>query len=64
MTTVYMSLDPYFKAFEEIIDLCKFDLAKHPTLAHSNNCLFLGSMALGTPGGSLAGNQNSKVPGS
>jgi hypothetical protein len=44
-----MSLDPCFKAFEEIIDPRKFDLTKHPTLAHSNNCLFLGSMALGTP---------------
>jgi hypothetical protein len=54
MTTVYASPDPYFEAFEEIIDLQKFDLAKHRTtglcLAHSNNCLFLGSMAPGTPG--------------
>ncbi len=54
MTTVYMSPDLYFEAFEEIINLRNFDLAKHCTtglcLAHSNNCLFLGSMALGTPG--------------
>jgi hypothetical protein len=52
MTTVYLSPDPYFETFEEIIDLHKFDLTKHRTnglcLAHSDNCLFLGSMAPGT----------------
>ncbi len=56
MTTVYMSPDPdpYFKAFEEIIDLHKFDLAKHHItglfLAHSDNRLLLGSIAPGIPG--------------
>jgi hypothetical protein len=69
MTTVYMSPDPYFKAFEEIINLHKFDLAKHRTtglcLAHSVNRLFLGSMAPGNPAQrSLAGDHDSKVPGS
>ena len=29
MATIHISLDPYFKAFEEVIDLCKFDLTKH-----------------------------------
>jgi hypothetical protein len=57
MTTVYMSLDPYFEAFEEIINLRKFDLAKHRTaglcLAHSDNHLFMGSMALDTPGAKI-----------
>ena len=46
MATVYMSPDPYFEAFEEIIDLRKFDLTQHRTaglcLAHSDNRLFLG----------------------
>ena len=69
LTTVYMSPDPYFEAFEEIIDLRKYDLAKHRTaglcLIHYDNRLFLGSMAPGTPGArSLAGNHNSKMPGS
>ena len=57
MATVYMSPDPYFEAFEKIIDLRKFDLHHHRTaglcLAQSNNCLFLGSMAPGTPGSKL-----------
>ena len=54
MATVYMSPDAYFEAFEEIIDLRKFDLNQHRTaglcLAHSDNRLFLGGMTPGTPG--------------
>jgi hypothetical protein len=57
MTTVYMSPDPYFEAFEEIIDLRKFDLTQHRTaglcLAHSDNRLFLGCMTPGTPGAKI-----------
>ena len=57
MATIYMSPDPYYKAFEEVIDLRKFDLHKHRTaglcLAHSNKRLFLGGMAPGTPGAKI-----------
>jgi hypothetical protein len=57
MATVYMSPDPYFEAFEEIIDLRKFDLTQHRTaglcLAHSDNRLFLGCMTPGTPGAKI-----------
>jgi hypothetical protein len=54
MAMVYMSPDPYFETFEEIIDLQRFDLAMHWTaglcLAAHNGRLFLGSMKPGTPG--------------
>jgi len=54
MATVYMSPDPFFESFEEIIDLRKFNLDLHSTaglcLAHSDNRLYLGSMTPGTPG--------------
>jgi hypothetical protein len=57
MATVYMSPDPYFEAFEEVIDLRKFDLLKHRTaglcLVTSNNRLILGGMAPGTPGAKI-----------
>ncbi len=57
MATIYMSPDLYSEAFEEVIDLRKFDLHKHRTaglcLAHSNKCLFLGGMAPGTPGAKI-----------
>jgi hypothetical protein len=57
MAVVYMSPDPYFEAFEEVIDLRKFNLTQHRTaglcLAHSDNRLFLGSMTPGTPGAKL-----------
>jgi len=53
MALVYMSPDPYHEAFEETIDLRCFDLSQHRAvglcLAHSNGCLFLGSMTPGTP---------------
>ena len=57
MATVYMSPDPYFEAFEETIDLQKFNLHRHCTaglcLAQSNDSLFLGGMAPSTPGSKI-----------
>jgi hypothetical protein len=57
MATLYMSPDPYFEAFKEVIDLRKFNLHKHCTaglcLAHSNKRLLLGSIAPGTPGAKI-----------
>jgi len=57
MAMVYMSPDPYFEAFEEVIDLRKFDLKLHRTaglcLAHLDNRLFLGCMTPGTPGAKI-----------
>jgi hypothetical protein len=57
MAIVYMSPDPYFEAFEEVIDLRKFDHTQHRTaglcLAHADNRLFLGSMTTGTPGAKI-----------
>ena len=54
---IYMSPNPYFEAFEEEIDLRKFDLAKHKTaglcLAHHDGRLFLMGMAPSTPGAKL-----------
>jgi hypothetical protein len=54
MATVYMSPDTYFEAFEEMIDLCKFDLEKHHTaglcLAQNDRRLILGGIAPSTPG--------------
>jgi hypothetical protein len=54
MAMVYMSPDPYFEAFEEVIDLHKFDLKKHHTaglcLAQNDRQLILGSIAPSTPG--------------
>ena len=53
MALVYMSPDPYHEAFEETIDLQRFDLSRHRAaglvLAHSNGRLFLGGMTPGTP---------------
>jgi hypothetical protein len=57
MATVYMSPDPYFEAFEEIIDLRKLDIHKHHTaglcLMNSDNQLILGGMTPGTPGAKI-----------
>jgi hypothetical protein len=45
MATSYMSPDTYFEAFNEVINLRKFDLKKHCTaglcLAHSDQRLYL-----------------------
>jgi hypothetical protein len=57
MATVYMSPDPYFEAFEECIDLRRFNLAIHWTaglcLAAHNGRLFLGAMKPSTPGAKI-----------
>jgi hypothetical protein len=53
MAMIYLSLHPYFEAFEEVIDMTRFDLSKHQTaglcLAQINGCLHLGGMAPSTP---------------
>jgi hypothetical protein len=53
MATIYMPPDPYFEAFEEVINLRKFDLSKHCTaglsLAHSDGRLYLRGMMPSTP---------------
>jgi hypothetical protein len=50
---IYMSPCPYFDAFEEELNLRKFDIAKHRTaglcLAHIDGHLILGGMAPSTP---------------
>jgi hypothetical protein len=50
---IYMSSDTYFDAFEQPIDLRKFDLAKHATaglsLYSSDGRVYLASMSPGTP---------------
>jgi hypothetical protein len=52
-----MSPDPYFDAFDKVIDLQKFDLSKHRTaglcLQHSDDCLYLGGMMPGMPGAKI-----------
>jgi hypothetical protein len=57
LAPIYMSPCPYFDAFEEEINLQKFDLDKHrtagPGLALVNGCLFLVGMAPGTPGAKI-----------
>ncbi len=57
MSTFYMSPDPYFEAFDEVLDLRKFDLSKHRTaglcLLHSDDRLYLGGMSPGTPGAKI-----------
>jgi hypothetical protein len=54
---IYMSPCPYFDAFEEVIDLRKFDLGKHKMaglcLAHIDGWLFLGGIAPSTPGAKI-----------
>jgi hypothetical protein len=57
MATVYMSPDPHFEAFEETINLHRFDLATHQSsglcLAAHDGWLFLGSMQPGTLGAKI-----------
>jgi hypothetical protein len=54
---LYMSPCPYVDAFEEVIDLCKFDLSNHRTaglcLTHINGQLFLGGISPSTPGAKI-----------
>jgi len=53
MAMIYMSPDPYYEAFEEIIDIRHFDVNHHRTaglcLAHTDGRLILGGMAPSTP---------------
>jgi hypothetical protein len=53
MEMLYISPDPYYQAFEEELNLCKFDLATHRTTGlcflQKDNQLILASMASGTP---------------
>jgi hypothetical protein len=53
MTMIYMSPDPYFKAFKQPLDLCQFDLDKHPTgglsLYKHDGRLHLATMSPGYP---------------
>ncbi len=52
MAMIYMSLDPYFKAFKQPIDFWKFDPGKHPTMGLSLyetlGRLYLATMSPGT----------------
>jgi hypothetical protein len=54
MEMLYISPNPYYRAFEEELDLRKFDLATHNmaglSFLQKDNRLILTSMANGTPG--------------
>ena len=54
MAIVYMSQDPFFDSFEEVLDLWKWSFDKHRTaglsLVDHNGRLYLGGMKPSTPG--------------
>jgi hypothetical protein len=54
MAMIYVSQDPYGNAFEEELDLCKFDITTHRSAGlcffEKNGRLLLASMAPSTPG--------------
>ncbi len=54
MAIVYMSQDPFFDSFEEVLDLRKWSFDKHCTaglsLVDHNGRLYLGGMKPSTPG--------------
>ena len=54
MAIVYMSQDPFFNSFEEVLDLRKWSFDKHRTaglsLVDHNGRLYLGGMKPSTPG--------------
>jgi hypothetical protein len=54
MAMIYISPDPFYGAFEEELDLRKFDLSQHSTAGMNffakDQRLFLALMAPGTPG--------------
>ena len=53
MDRIYMSPDPYHEAFEQTVDLCKFDMATHQTgglnLFESDGRVHLASISPSTP---------------
>jgi hypothetical protein len=53
LATVYLSLDPYFDAFKQPINLCKFNITRHATvdldLYESDGQVHLMRMIPGTP---------------
>ncbi len=53
MATVYMSPDPYHEAFEQILDLCKFNFSHHPiaglSLFEQDGRVHLGTISLSNP---------------
>ncbi len=57
MAMIYMSPDPYHEAFEEVLDIRRFDLSKHRTaglcLANHDGRLILGGMTPSTPGAKI-----------
>jgi hypothetical protein len=57
LATIYMSPEPYHQAFEEELNLCRFDLSRHKTAGLSfiehNNRLILATMSPHTPGNRL-----------
>jgi hypothetical protein len=57
MEMIYMSPSPYYDAFDEVIDIRRFDLGKHPTaclsLLEKNGQLILAHMSPGTPGAKI-----------
>jgi hypothetical protein len=57
MAMVYMSPDPYHEAFEQTLDLRKFNFSHHPTaglsLFEQNGRVHLGTISLSTPAAKL-----------
>jgi hypothetical protein len=54
MAMIFVSPDPFDSAFEEELNLCKFDFNTHPTVGlcffEKDQCIYLASMAPRTPG--------------
>ena len=59
MATLYMSPDPYHEAFEQTVNLRKFDLSKHPTggmiLYARDGRIHLASISPGSPAARIHG---------
>jgi hypothetical protein len=57
LAMVYMSPDPYHEAFEQTLDLCKFDLSNHSTaglsLHERDGCLHMATISPSTPAAKL-----------
>jgi hypothetical protein len=58
MAMIYLSPDPYFDAFEQPLDLHKFDIATHATaglsLLESDGCLHLATVSPSTPAAKMS----------